>query len=182
MNALSNFILKIANWRTLLVFLLLEIAFITYFLPYSFKSEVPIADQNLPIIDLQMDYNPENIASIVAMHTGKAKEAAIKAHVITDSIYPIVYFFLFSIILSLIFYKWKINPWFKWLNIVPLGIIIFDYFENFMIIKMLNNTPADISHLATYCSLFTMVKWFFTAITFLLVIAGIITNLLKNEK
>jgi hypothetical protein len=143
---------------------------------------VPIADQNLPIIDLQMTYNPEKIASIVAMHTDKAKEAAIKAHVITDTIYPIVYFFLFSIILSFIFYKWKIKPYFKWINILPIGIIIFDYLENIIIIKMLNNYPADINNLATYCSLFTMIKWFFSAITLLLIVAGIITNLLKNEK
>jgi hypothetical protein len=180
MNTLSNFILKIANWQTLLVFFLLEIAFISYFLPYGFKSEVPIADQNLPIIDLQMTYDPENIASIVAMHTDKAKEAAIKGHIITDTIYPIVYFFLFSIILSLLFYKWRIKPYFKWINILPLGIIIFDYLENIMIIKMLNNYPADISHLAIYCSLFTMIKWFFMAIMLVFLLAGLINNLFKK--
>jgi hypothetical protein len=180
MNTLSNFFVKIANWKTLLIFLVLDIAFVTYFLPKGFKSDVPIADQNLPILDLQSTYNPENVKSIVGMYTGSAKEAAIKGHIITDSLYPIVYFFLFSIILTLVFYKWKIQPYFKWINVLPLGIIIFDYLENIMIVKMLSISPADIGNLATYCSLFTMIKWFFAGITLIFVLMGLISNLFKK--
>ena len=156
------------------------LTFVTYFLPKGFKSDVPITDQNLPILDLQTTYNPENVKSIVGMYTGHAKEAAIKGHIITDGLYPIVYFFLFGIILTLIFYKWKIQPYFKWLNVLPLGIIIFDYLENIMIVKMLLISPADIGNLATYCSLFTMIKWFFSGITIIFVLMGLITNLLKK--
>lgn len=180
MNSLSSFLVKIANWQTLLIFFLLDISFTAYFLPKSFQSNVPIADQNLPILDLQFTYNPENVKSIVAMFKGEAKEAAIKTHVITDSIYPVVYFFFFSICLSLVFYKWKIQPWFKWINILPLGILIFDYLENNMIVSMLNKYP-NIGEMATYCSFFTMIKWAFSAITLGLLLAGIISNLLKTS-
>ena len=181
MNTLSNFLVKIANWKTLLAFLLLYIAFVSYFLPKGFKSDVPVAEQNLPILDLQWGYDPENVKSIVALYTGAAtKEAAIKGHIITDGLYPIVYVFFFGIALSLVFYKWKIQPWFKGINLLPLPILVFDYLENIMIVKMLNNYPSDISTLAVYCSVFTMIKWVFVAITLVALVVGIGANLLKK--
>jgi hypothetical protein len=180
MNVLSNFLIKIANWKTLLVFFGLYIVFNAYFFPKGFKENVPISDQNLPILDLLMTYKPDTVKTIIAQYTGAAKEAAIKGHLITDSIYPIVYFFLFGIALSLVFYKWKINPWFKWINIVPLIIILFDYLENYLIIKMLNSYPLDMELLPHFCSLFTVLKWVFVGITSVILLLGIVSNLLKK--
>ncbi len=181
MTTLSNFLVKIANLKTFMAFLILYIAFVGYFFPKGFKSDVPVAEQNLPILDLQWGYDPENVKSIVSMYTGAAtKEAAIKGHIITDGLYPIVYVFFFGIALSLVFYKWKIQPWFKGINLLPIPILIFDYLENLMIVKMLNNYPSDISHLAVYCSVFTMIKWGFVAITMGVLVVGVGSNLLKK--
>ena len=182
MKILSNFILKIANWKSLLIFFLIYIAFNAFFFPKGFKSDVPIADQNLPILDLQMTYNPENVKDIVAMYNGAAKQAYILSATITDGIYPIVYFLLFGIAFSLVFYKWRINPWFKYINILPLSIVFFDYMENTMIVQMLKTAPADLGMMPTYCSTFTMIKWLFTTIFLILLIAGITTNVLKKGK
>jgi hypothetical protein len=180
MNSLSNFLIKIANWKTFLVFFGLYIVFNAYFFPKGFKSDVPISDQNLPILDLQMTYNPDRVKSIITQYTGAAKKAAIKGHLITDTIYPIVYFFLFGIALSSVFYKWKINPWFKWINIVPLIIILFDYLENYLIIKMFNYYPLDMGLMPHFCSLFTVLKWVFVGITSVILLIGIVLNLLKK--
>jgi hypothetical protein len=180
MNAFSNFLLKIANWKTLLVFFGLYIVFNAYFLPKGFKVDVPIADRNLPVLDLRMTYNPDSVKAIIAQYTGAAKEASIKGHLITDSIYPIVYCILLGIALSLVFYKWKINPWFKVINIIPLIIILFDYLENYLIIKMHNTYPLDLELMPNFCSLFTVLKWVFVGITFVLLLLGTVSNLLKK--
>jgi len=179
MKRFSNFLVKIANWKTSLAFFLVYISFNAYFLPKGFKSDVPIADRNLPIIDLQMTYNPENVKSIVSMYSGKAKEAYILNSAIVDTIYPMAYVCFFGILLSLVFYKWKIRPWFLWLNVLPVGILIFDYLENIMIISMLKTYPANIDTLAMCCSFFTMVKWSLAGVVILLLLTGIATNLLK---
>ncbi|WP_255070202.1 hypothetical protein [Lacihabitans sp. LS3-19] len=182
MKTISDLFIKISNWKSFAVFLALYIAFNAYFLPKGFKSKVPTEDLNLPILDLQFGFNPERVKDIVSQYHGEAKEAYIMGAGITDGIYPAVYFCLFSIILTLVFYKWKISPWFKYLNLLPIGLVFFDYLENYHIIKMLRTYPENIDSLATYCSFFTLIKWVLAGIVLAIVIAGIVQNVVFNEK
>ena len=180
MKILSFFLLKISNWRSFISFFILYLAFNIYFLPEGFKSKLPVADKDLPILDLQMGYNPQRVKEIVSMYSGEAKEAYILGATITDSIYPLVYFTFFGIILSLIYYKWRIKPLWPLMNLLPLSIILFDYLENYTIVKMLNTFPGDIESLAIVCSTFTSFKWLTAFFSIGLMIFGLLKNFLRK--
>lgn len=180
MKTLSDFLVRIANWKTFLLFLLIYISFNAYFLPKGFKANVPEADRNLPILDLQFSYNPERVKEIVAMYQGEAKEAYIKNCTIVDGIYPIVYFFFFGIILSLVFYKWKIKPWFLYINLIAIPLVLFDYLENYHIVKLLKTYPGNIDSIAEFCSAITLLKWIGAGVALLIILGGIIENILKK--
>lgn len=182
MEKISNFFVKIANWKSLLLFFLINLSFNAYFLPKGFKDKVPEVDKNLPILDLQFGYNPERVKEIVAMYKGAAKEAYIANSTIIDGIYPVVYMFFYAIILSLIFYKWKINPWFKFINLLPFTMVVLDYIENYHIVKMLNTFPENIDSLAVNCSAVTLIKWISAGIILAVILLGLVQNLLKKSR
>ena len=181
MKNISDFFIRISNWKTLLLFFIIYLCFNLYFLPKGFKDIVPTEDKNLPILDLQFGYNPERVKEIVAMYTGEAKEAYIFNCAVVDGIYPVVYMFFFAIIFSLVFYKWKINPWFKYMNLFSFIIVVLDYLENYHIIRMLKNFPGNIDSLAVSCSAVTLLKWIFAGIAFTMILGGIIQNLVKKS-
>ncbi len=181
MKNISDFFIRISNWKTLLLFFIIYLCFNLYFLPKGFKDIVPAEDKNLPILDLQFGYNPERVKEIVAMYTGEAKEAYIFNCAVVDGIYPVVYLFFFAIIFSLVFYKWKINPWFKYMNLFSFIIVVLDYLENYHIIRMLKTFPGNIDSLAVSCSAVTLLKWIFAGIAFTMILGGIIQNLVKKS-
>jgi hypothetical protein len=181
MKNISDFFVRISNWKTLLLFFIIYLCFNLYFLPKVFKGMVPEEDKNLPILDLQFGYNPERVKEIVSMYTGEAKEAYIFNCAVVDGIYPVVYMFFFAIIFSLVFYKWKINPWFKYMNLFSFIILVFDYLENYHIVKMLKTYPENIDNLAVNCSAITLLKWVFAGIALLMILVGILQNLLRKS-
>lgn len=181
MKNISDFFIRISNWKTLLLFFIIYLCFNLYFLPKGFKDMVPAEDKSLPILDLQFGYNPERVKEIVAMYTGEAKDAYIFNCAVVDGIYPVVYMFFFAIIFSLVFYKWKIKPWFKYMNLFSFIILVFDYLENYHIIRMLKTFPENIDSLAASCSAVTFLKWIFAGISFTIILGGIIQNLVKKS-
>jgi hypothetical protein len=180
MKKLSDFFVRISNWKSLLLFFIIYVGFNAYFLPKGFKDMVPAEDKNLPILDLQFGYNPERVKEIVSMYTGEAKAAYIFNCAVVDGIYPVVYMFFFAIIFSLVFYKWKINPWFKYINLFSFVIVVLDYLENYHIIRMLKTYPENIDSLAVNCSAITLLKWIFAGIALLLILVGLVQNLTKK--
>jgi hypothetical protein len=131
-------------------------------------------------LDLQVGYNPERVKEIVAMYHGEAKDAYIINSTVVDSVYPVVYMFFFAIILSLLFYKWKIKPWFKFINLFPFVLVILDYLENYHIVRMLKTFPENIDSLAVNCSAITLLKWAFAGIALLIILGGLVQNLTKK--
>jgi hypothetical protein len=180
MKTISDFFVRIASWKTLLLFFGLYISFNAYFLPKGFKDKVPIEDKNLPILDLQFGYNPERVKQIVAMYHGEAKDAYIINSTVVDGIYPVVYMFFFAIILSLVFYNWKIKPWFRFINLFPIVLVILDYLENYHIVQMLKTFPENIDSLAVNCSAITLLKWAFAGVALLMILGGLVQNLIKK--
>jgi hypothetical protein len=114
------------------------------------------------------------------MYHGEAKEAYIINSTVVDGIYPVVYMFFFAIIFSLIFYKWKIKPWFRYINLFPFILVLLDYLENYHIVKMLKIFPENIESLAVNCSAITLLKWIFAGIALLLILVGLVQNLTKK--
>lgn len=98
-----------------------------------------------------------------------------------DMIYPIIYgtlFFLLLIKLTSSFSNGKI----KLICFFPLLAVLFDYLENFGILKMLNEFPEITKTQVILNSTLTSSKWIFILITIVSILILIIYNLFNRKR
>ena len=70
------------------------------------------------------------------------------------------------------------------LNVIPIGGLVFDLFENFGIVQMLRSFPEKVDSWATFASNSGLIKWIFAGITILMVLCGLVAwgiKALKNR-
>ena len=100
-----------------------------------------------------------------------------------DFIYPLLYAFLLSFLLTLFLRRsYDAGSPIIRLQLLPFGMMVFDYVENFLIAVLLAFFPTKITLLAQAASFFTSLKWCFAAITFLALIFAIVELLRALSK
>ena len=178
MKTLSNFLDRIASWKSLLIFLALYMAFPGYFLKNAETKIVALAGKPVGIIDLTFGFNPEKTLMMVAEYGDDARAYYARTEMTTDTLYPLVYAFLFGIILALLY---RGGPR-SWVNTLPFVCLLFDYLENITIIILLKTFPKQSPAIATLCELFKLLKWLVFAAIILLILLGLISKLTKRRK
>lgn len=183
MKKLSDFFYARANGYLVLGFLALQFTFSGAILPYFQKQFDP--ELNRGLMDLSFGFTPEKGYSIIESYGEKGREVYLFVESFVDVIYPIAYTIAFILLVSFLFKK---NGWNKQryaiLNIIPIGGLIFDLFENFGIVQMLRVFPEKIVFWATFASNSGLIKWIFAGITVLMVLCGLIgwgMRALKNR-
>ena len=92
-----------------------------------------------------------------------------------DVIYPVVYTFLMSLSLFVLFPKKK----FAWL---PYLVFTSDLLDNASIITLLYNYPKELYNLAIVTSVFSTVKWILAVLIVLILSIGLIMKFMVNLK
>ncbi|GAB2572652.1 hypothetical protein [Spirosoma areae] len=173
LNALSSSLYRIASWKTLLLAIVLYIPFNTYFLKNLEARMNALAGKEIGPIDLLFDYNPAKISQMVADYGPEGRAVYAQGAMVVDTAYPLVYTFLFCIVLSLLFRNRSYAP-FQLVNVLPVGILLFDLLENACIVYLLKSYPSSSAGMASLCSIFTNLKWVMTAVFLVLVIYGVL--------
>lgn len=179
MKKLSNTLYRIANWKILLGLLLIYMVFAGYFLKNAAEKINELAGKKIDVIDLTVGFNPEKTLQMVADYGDTARVYYAQTELTTDIAYPIIYAFLFSIILSLL-YKNKAYTPFSTLNILPFFTLIFDCLENFSIVFLLKNYPSQSHSVATFCEVAKLLKWLTLGAILVLTLYGLIRLLLSK--
>jgi hypothetical protein len=179
MKNLSNTLYRVANWKILLGLLLIYVFFAGYLLKNAGEKINELAGKTIDVIDLTVGFNPEKTLQMVADYGDNAREYYAQTELTTDIAYPIVYAFLFSIILSLL-YRNKTYAPFPTLNIIPFFALIFDYLENFSIVYLLKNFPSQSHSVATFCEVAKLLKWLVLMAIIVLTLYGLIRLLLSR--
>jgi hypothetical protein len=177
MKPLSNFLIRIANWKSLVAFLALYVFFSGYILKNAEDKINELAGKTIGVIDLTFGFNPQKTLSMIADYGDAARAYYAKTEMTADVLYPIVYAFLFGIILSLLFRK----KTYAWVNVLPFIDMLFDYAENINIVMLLNTFPEQSITIATLCEVFKMLKWLTLGIIILLIIYGLIMKVVKRN-
>ncbi len=173
LNSLSTLLYRIASWKTLLVAIVLYIPFPAYLLKNLEIQMNALARKEIGPIDLLFEYNPAKISRMVADYGPEGRAIYAQGALIVDTAYPIIYTFLFCIILSLLFRNRTYAP-FRLVNVVPVGILILDLLENACIVYLLKTFPNTSMAIASLCSILTNLKWAVTAVFLGLVVYGLI--------
>ena len=155
MRTLTTFLARIASWKSLLLFLALYILFAAYVLRNTESKIIELAGKPVGIIDLTFGFNPQKTLMMVAEYGDAARSYYGRTEMTTDIVYPIVYAFLFGIILTLLYRESS----YAWVSIFPFICLLFDYLENINIVILLITFPQQSLTIATLCEIFKLMKW-----------------------
>ncbi|GAB3320993.1 hypothetical protein GCM10027299_14870 [Larkinella ripae] len=176
-RALSAFFYRIASWKTLLLGILLYLPIPIFILGPLEKQLNAFAGYEIGPIDLLMfEFNPAKIQQMVADYGPEGRALYTQGVLIGDTIYPIVYTFLFCLILSLLYRK---RPG-SLVNVFPMLMPGLDLIENALIVTLLQSYPAPLPTVAVWCSVVGTLKWTAFAVTVLLAVYGLMRLLARK--
>ncbi len=179
MTTLSNFIDRIANWKTLVFLLVLYVSFPAYWLKNAEITINQLAGKSVGPIDLTFGFNPTQTLQMVADYGPEARAYYARTELTTDLAYPLVYSFLLAVALTMLFRNKPYKP-FRWLTVLPFTSLIFDYLENATIVSLLTNYPTQSTTVAVLCEVFKLAKWLSFGLVVLFVFYGLF-RLISNK-
>ena len=176
MTILTNFLNRIANWKTLVFLLALYISFPAYWLKNTEVTINRLAGKPLGPIDLTFGFNPARTLAMVADYGPAARAFYTQAELTVDLMYPLVYSLLLMIVLTMLF-RHKPNRWFLAL---PLLTLLFDYLENAAIVTLLMSYPTQSTGVAIVCELVKLGKWLTFGSTSTLIVYGLVLRITRR--
>ena len=160
LQKIAGYFWRSAGIKTFMAALLLYLVFGGFVMPKGTQTIWQICGKKVEILDLQFNYTPERARAILSEYNEAGRDFAAKFSLIGDTLYPIVYTFLFLIMASWLFkslaaYGFRI----RYVHLLPLLVMIADYCENAGIITMLKAYPGFSDTLVIITSFFTSLKW-----------------------
>ena len=175
MKTFISFLDRIANFKSLAILTVIYLSFPAYFFKNAEAKLNELSGKPITIIDLTMGYNPARTISLLQDYSPEARIYYVSVEFTIDVVYPIVYAFLFAIILVLL-YRNKRFGISSWVYLLPFVMLVFDYIENFYIVKLLTQTGTFLGPNLIPCELAKLMKWSVFFIIMLLVINGLLRN------
>jgi hypothetical protein len=171
LNNLSSWFAKKTNLLIFIVASLIFVGFIIFVLPAVSATTKEITGTSLSP-DTSFFYTVERLYQIVEIYGETGRQYYINSRFTFDVIWPLVYGFFLVTALSMTFKKPIAKKSFYMFNLLPLSGIIFDYLENITIAYLMFKYPKTtfIAYLALY---FTLMKWLFIYLAFVVLIIGV---------
>ena len=137
------------------------------------KKMEELSGNSVEILDLTFGYSISEFNAIVSIYSEEARHFAAFFTITADVVYPLVYGFLLSFWIALIFRPMhqKSGKW-KNLPLLPFAIILVDLVENGLLYQLLYTFPNQSNTLVQIASILTQTKWSLLIICFLLIISG----------
>lgn len=183
LQAISAFFWRISTWKTFVVALLAYVLWGGLVMTKGMQHIQDLCGQKVEILDLQFHSSPENTRAILGSYTAEAKQFVLVFGLVFDTIYPLVYGFLFIVTGCLVFRKRKEQfPWLFYLPLLPLLIIFVDYAENINIASLLYTFPSVSDIRINITSAFSSLKWILVVVEALLLFGGLIWLALPSKQ
>lgn len=161
MKKFSAFFIERAGGKLFIAALVVYIAFAGGVMGTGSKYMSRLSGTEVEILDLQMTgYNMDSVNSILAEYSPEARAFSVKFSLIADSVYPVVYTFLFIVILTWVMKSGNESRMLaKYFHLVPLLTLFIDYAENAAIVSVVGSFPAQTSGQVQLASVLTIAKW-----------------------
>lgn len=124
-------------------------------------------------LDLKFAYTVEEAYAAMSQLTIEEQQRYKFGILALDMPYLVIYGLFFSGILVKL---WKS----KWIVLIPVLIMVMDFFENLMVIQILNLLPDQSATLATLASIFTTSKWILIGVLAGFIILGMVRLLFSR--
>ncbi len=150
---------KIANRYTFITALALYSLFAIVLMPRAMKSAT------VTPLDLKFSYTPETARQTLQAMGESGRAGYVHFSHMLDTPYPLIYTALFMIIIFLLVKNlWPSSSRLRWLGLMPLAAMVFDFLENHSIISMIHNWPDVSDKMAETSSHFSSLKWSFVGL------------------
>ncbi|MEO5906166.1 MAG: hypothetical protein ABIQ11_05535 [Saprospiraceae bacterium] len=180
MASFTSFLNRISNWKTLVGLILLFLIFPMVLFRNAMEKINALAGKEIGPIDLTFGFSPKRTLQMIEDYGDAGRAYYQHVEMSIDIIFPIVYAFLFAVLITII-YRRLINGPVRHLNMLPVVVMFFDFLENFAIISLLKHYPEQSMLMASLCELFKLLKWLMFGLIIFLVIYGLIKLLLKKQ-
>lgn len=172
-NKLSGLIHRFSTGWATLVALIVFLFFNILVLPrVAAKAEAEHGATGSP--DLSFYYSADVLYGMAEAYGEEGRRSYVRARFTFDLVWPLVYTFFLISALSWVTRKVFASgsPWLL-ANLVPLLAVLFDFLENLSTSVVMLRYPAQTSVLDGMAPVFTMVKWVFVTLSFIMLLASV---------
>ncbi|PCJ71100.1 MAG: hypothetical protein COA62_00260 [Rhodobiaceae bacterium] len=167
----SNWLERISTGATLVLSLGLYVLFGFGVMP-NLGHFIPALPEALGPLDLMFAYTPAEAFERIAAYGPDGRLAYALVSLTVDVIYPIIYTVAFGVLITVLArHVFASGSAALRLNLLPVGIFVFDMCENVSVVTLLMIYPTQPIGLALAASAFTTVKWIFAGTTIFCVLA-----------
>jgi drug/metabolite transporter superfamily protein YnfA len=160
---------KRASWKSVLLFFALQVLFSIVIMPTASGSDA----HDLPILDLQFFYTPQQAYEIIGAYSPSMRQAAAVTRLTLDVVYPLIYGIMLAFLLTLTFRRaFAKHPLGDAAIFIPWSGVLFDYLENIGFAIMFLSYPKEYYFLAQVSAVFTALKWTLIGVAFVLALTG----------
>lgn len=182
-NAVSDFFLRLASGRVVFIGFLVYLAMAAGLMSWGERTIQNLSGKKVQVLDLCFSYSPADVHRYLSEYSPEARVFAARFNLVADMVYPLSYAFFLIVLMAWIWRpvrgQW---PPFKYLHLLPLAIVIFDYLENICVVSMLFRFPEISNGLIKTGSCLTSVKWSLLGLSLLLALGGLFLRLLNSLK
>ncbi|WP_129676378.1 hypothetical protein [Candidatus Chloroploca sp. Khr17] len=169
-------VLRISTWRNVFILLAIFIG-MNLFLMYSAFSPMMILQGysgGAGILDIDWLYTADHAYAVLTAYGQAGRSYYLSVFSVVDLFTPILMNLFLAMSISMVFGRAfpADHPLLK-LNLLPFVAMAGDYLENILIVVLILAYPARLDGLATAASLFTAIKFVFTIISVLCIVAGL---------
>jgi hypothetical protein len=182
MSALSTWLIHKSKGWLALALAVIMVAFMIWVLPDQ-AAKAEAVSQGAGSIDTSFFYAPEQLFEIAEAYGEAGRQAYIRARWTFDLAFPLVYGgFLISVTGWLLGKSTSPGSKLRWLIVVPLIGVVFDFLENTAASLVMGVYPTRLGWAAFLASVFTLIKWIFVYGGFIVLVAAFIVWLVGRRK
>ena len=173
---LIRFLTRVASGRNVLILFAIYLFFVAYALPHAAATLQEDSGQpGFQPLDLRPGFSPEEAWQALEALGPVGRAHYRSAEMVMDVFYPLTYGLFFSLFMLFLFQKaggWLARM--RWLGVMPLLGILFDWLENFGIVRLIDGFPARLDGWARFAAAVGGIKWLFAFLGVIGCLAGII--------
>jgi hypothetical protein len=178
LKKLSNWIYERAHGVLALLFLGLQILFTSFIFPYFQKQYQP--DGSNELLDLKFGFDTATAHNVLASYGAAGRSIYLQVESIWDLLFPVVYTIFNVLLISFLLKKtFPENIKLRLLNLLPFVNMLFDFGENFGIVKLLGEFPNLSGFWVNFASTSGVIKWIFSGIGIAIIVALLLSWLTK---
>ncbi len=173
LDNLTNILGKLATGKNIIILLILMIV--------ANAVVIPLIYPQFETLDLQSSYSPDGAYNLISSYGEQGRLHYAVIELTLDLFYPLISALLFSLFTAYTFRRiFSPQSKLQYLALIPLAVMLVDYFENISVVTMLFIFPQRIDPVAQAANLFTVTKFALSYVELALVLIGLIGLLAKK--